>query len=161
MSQIRCSKCSFVHIESHDWLGCWGHHMKSLGFKALGEHQKVRNCRFTIHFQLLRRWNHQITFFRSSVQNSTYLGCVCVSLVQVEPLPGNISDWPKGPAVEEPVQDAGSLWQTRVQLFPPHLHPSSGHQAAPQGLGGRWFQTEMDRQTCMFSQYIIIFSVYF
>lgn len=35
---------SFVMcVESHDWLGCWGHHMKSPGFKALAEHQKVRN----------------------------------------------------------------------------------------------------------------------
>ncbi|KAF7218049.1 tubulin monoglutamylase TTLL4 isoform X1 [Nothobranchius furzeri] len=28
---------------SHDWLGCWGHHMKSPGFKALGEHQKLNH----------------------------------------------------------------------------------------------------------------------
>ncbi|KAF3843462.1 hypothetical protein F7725_002311 [Dissostichus mawsoni] len=28
--------------KSYDWLGCWGHHMKSPGFKALAEHQKVR-----------------------------------------------------------------------------------------------------------------------
>lgn len=27
--------------ESNDWLGCWGHHMKSPGFKAIREHQKV------------------------------------------------------------------------------------------------------------------------
>lgn len=29
-------------IESHDWLGCWGHHMKSPCFKTLQEHQKVK-----------------------------------------------------------------------------------------------------------------------
>lgn len=34
---------SVVCVESHDWLGCWGHHMKSPGFKTLGEHQKVQN----------------------------------------------------------------------------------------------------------------------
>lgn len=38
-----------VRVESHDWLGCWGHHMKSPGFKALGEHQKVGNCTNTTH----------------------------------------------------------------------------------------------------------------
>ncbi|KAH3717495.1 hypothetical protein DPMN_060789 [Dreissena polymorpha] len=26
---------------NHDWLGCWGKHMKSQGFKALREYQKV------------------------------------------------------------------------------------------------------------------------
>ncbi|MEQ2268144.1 Tubulin polyglutamylase ttll4, partial [Xenotaenia resolanae] len=26
--------------KSYDWVGCWGHHMKSPGFKAIGEHQK-------------------------------------------------------------------------------------------------------------------------
>ncbi|MEQ2213762.1 Tubulin polyglutamylase ttll4, partial [Xenoophorus captivus] len=28
--------------KSYDWVGCWGHHMKSPGFKAIGEHQKLR-----------------------------------------------------------------------------------------------------------------------
>lgn len=36
-----------VIAESYDWLGCWGHHMKSPGFKAIGEHQKVIFCRQT------------------------------------------------------------------------------------------------------------------
>lgn len=32
---------SVFPAESNDWLGCWGHHMKSPGFKAIREHQKV------------------------------------------------------------------------------------------------------------------------
>lgn len=32
---------SVFPTESNDWLGCWGHHMKSPGFKAIKEHQKV------------------------------------------------------------------------------------------------------------------------
>lgn len=43
------------HIESHDWLGCWGHHMKSPGFKALGEHQKVSTCTWTTLDSTLRK----------------------------------------------------------------------------------------------------------
>eukprot|EP00064_Thunnus_orientalis_P008415 superscaffoldBa00000998_g8438 len=39
--------------ESHDWLGCWGHHMKSPGFKALGEHQKLNH--FPGTFQIGRK----------------------------------------------------------------------------------------------------------
>lgn len=147
---------TFVYLESHDWLGCWGHHMKSPGFKALGEHQKVKNCRYTNHPNFIpqedftREGKRIKLSFRSSVQNSIYRGCVGVSFVLVEPLPRNFPDWQEGPSVEEPVQDAGSLWQTRVQLFPPDVHPSSGYQAAPQGLGGQWLQAEMDHQTCMF-----------
>nr|XP_029512313.1 uncharacterized protein LOC115126815 isoform X3 [Oncorhynchus nerka] len=30
-----------VTKRSHDWLGCWGHHMKSPGFKAIREYQKA------------------------------------------------------------------------------------------------------------------------
>ncbi|XP_049904584.1 tubulin polyglutamylase TTLL4 isoform X1 [Epinephelus moara] len=39
--------------KSHDWLGCWGHHMKSPGFKALGEHQKLNH--FPGTFQIGRK----------------------------------------------------------------------------------------------------------
>uniref|UniRef100_A0A3Q3F0E1 Tubulin tyrosine ligase-like family, member 4 n=1 Tax=Labrus bergylta TaxID=56723 RepID=A0A3Q3F0E1_9LABR len=39
--------------KSHDWLGCWGHHMKSLGFKVLGEHQKLNH--FPGTFQIGRK----------------------------------------------------------------------------------------------------------
>uniref|UniRef100_A0A3B4UQW3 Tubulin tyrosine ligase-like family, member 4 n=1 Tax=Seriola dumerili TaxID=41447 RepID=A0A3B4UQW3_SERDU len=39
--------------KSHDWLGCWGHHMKSLGFKALEEHQKLNH--FPGTFQIGRK----------------------------------------------------------------------------------------------------------
>lgn len=35
------NKVLVVVAESHDWLGCWGHHMKSPGFKAIREYQKV------------------------------------------------------------------------------------------------------------------------
>ncbi|XP_038577230.1 tubulin polyglutamylase TTLL4 [Micropterus salmoides] len=42
-----------VTKKSHDWLGCWGHHMKSLGFKALGEHQKLNH--FPGTFQIGRK----------------------------------------------------------------------------------------------------------
>ncbi|KAM9709206.1 tubulin monoglutamylase TTLL4 isoform 2-T13 [Menidia menidia] len=39
--------------KSHDWLGCWGHHMKSAGFRALGEHQKLNH--FPGTFQIGRK----------------------------------------------------------------------------------------------------------
>ncbi|XP_063744262.1 tubulin polyglutamylase TTLL4 isoform X2 [Eleginops maclovinus] len=39
--------------KSHDWLGCWGHHMKSPGFKALAEHQKLNH--FPGTFQIGRK----------------------------------------------------------------------------------------------------------
>lgn len=32
---------SVFPTESDDWLGCWGHHMKSPSFRAIREHQKV------------------------------------------------------------------------------------------------------------------------
>uniref|UniRef100_A0A1A7XK55 Tubulin tyrosine ligase-like family, member 4 n=1 Tax=Iconisemion striatum TaxID=60296 RepID=A0A1A7XK55_9TELE len=38
---------------NQDWLGCWGHHMKSPGFKALGEHQKLNH--FPGTFQIGRK----------------------------------------------------------------------------------------------------------
>ncbi|XP_026151395.1 tubulin monoglutamylase TTLL4 isoform X2 [Mastacembelus armatus] len=42
-----------VTKKSHDWLGCWGHHMKSPGFKALGVHQKLNH--FPGTFQIGRK----------------------------------------------------------------------------------------------------------
>ncbi|XP_069576550.1 tubulin monoglutamylase TTLL4 [Brachyistius frenatus] len=39
--------------KSHDWLGCWGHHMKSPGFKVLAEHQKLNH--FPGTFQIGRK----------------------------------------------------------------------------------------------------------
>ncbi|XP_017265546.1 tubulin polyglutamylase TTLL4 isoform X2 [Kryptolebias marmoratus] len=42
-----------VTKKSHDWLGCWGHHMKSPGFKVLGEHQKLNH--FPGTFQIGRK----------------------------------------------------------------------------------------------------------
>lgn len=42
-----------VTKKSHDWLGCWGHHMKSPGFKVLGDHQKLNH--FPGTFQIGRK----------------------------------------------------------------------------------------------------------
>ncbi|XP_032371284.1 tubulin monoglutamylase TTLL4 [Etheostoma spectabile] len=42
-----------VTKKSHDWLGCWGHHMKSPAFKALEEHQKLNH--FPGTFQIGRK----------------------------------------------------------------------------------------------------------
>uniref|UniRef100_A0A3P9PPL9 Tubulin tyrosine ligase like 4 n=1 Tax=Poecilia reticulata TaxID=8081 RepID=A0A3P9PPL9_POERE len=39
--------------KSNNWLGCWGHHMKSPGFKAIGEHQKLNH--FPGTFQIGRK----------------------------------------------------------------------------------------------------------
>ncbi|XP_057708450.1 tubulin polyglutamylase TTLL4 isoform X2 [Corythoichthys intestinalis] len=39
--------------KSHDWLGCWGHHMKSHCFKTLQEHQKLNH--FPGTFQIGRK----------------------------------------------------------------------------------------------------------
>ncbi|ROJ66278.1 Tubulin polyglutamylase TTLL4 [Anabarilius grahami] len=39
--------------KSHDWLGCWGHHMKSPGFKAIREFQKLNH--FPGSFQIGRK----------------------------------------------------------------------------------------------------------
>lgn len=54
-----------------------------------------------------------------------------IILALVEPLPRNLPDRQEGPTVEKSVQDAKSLWQTRVWLFSPDFCSSSGHQAAP------------------------------
>ncbi|KAI3356017.1 hypothetical protein L3Q82_017287 [Scortum barcoo] len=42
-----------VTKKSHDWLGCWGHHMKSPCFKTIGEHQKLNH--FPGTFQIGRK----------------------------------------------------------------------------------------------------------
>ncbi|XP_068429016.1 tubulin monoglutamylase TTLL4 [Clinocottus analis] len=42
-----------VTKKSHDWLGCWGHHMKSPCFKTLAEHQKLNH--FPGTFQIGRK----------------------------------------------------------------------------------------------------------
>ncbi|NXE01734.1 TTLL4 polyglutamylase, partial [Chaetorhynchus papuensis] len=42
-----------VSKKSNDWLGCWGHHMKSPGFKAIKEHQKLNH--FPGSFQIGRK----------------------------------------------------------------------------------------------------------
>ncbi|XP_051938962.1 tubulin polyglutamylase TTLL4 isoform X1 [Hippocampus zosterae] len=48
------ARSHFVHTKkSHDWLGCWGHHMKSLCFKTLQEHQKLNH--FPGTFQIGRK----------------------------------------------------------------------------------------------------------
>ncbi|KAK7913701.1 hypothetical protein WMY93_013912 [Mugilogobius chulae] len=39
--------------KSHDWLGCWGHHMKAVCFKTIGEHQKLNH--FPGTFQIGRK----------------------------------------------------------------------------------------------------------
>ncbi|MBN3319758.1 TTLL4 polyglutamylase, partial [Atractosteus spatula] len=39
--------------KSYDWLGCWGHHMKSPGFKAIREYQKLNH--FPGSFQIGRK----------------------------------------------------------------------------------------------------------
>ncbi|XP_061734905.1 tubulin monoglutamylase TTLL4-like isoform X1 [Nerophis ophidion] len=39
--------------KSHDWMGCWGHHMKSPCFKTLQEHQKLNH--FPGTFQIGRK----------------------------------------------------------------------------------------------------------
>ncbi|XP_018585215.2 tubulin monoglutamylase TTLL4 isoform X1 [Scleropages formosus] len=39
--------------KSHDWLGCWGHHMKSPGFKEIREYQKLNH--FPGSFQIGRK----------------------------------------------------------------------------------------------------------
>lgn len=42
-----------VTKKSHDWLGCWGHHMKSVCFKTVAEHQKLNH--FPGTFQIGRK----------------------------------------------------------------------------------------------------------
>ncbi|XP_078259405.1 tubulin monoglutamylase TTLL4 isoform X2 [Rhinoraja longicauda] len=41
---------------SYDWLGCWGHHMKSPLFKTLREYQKPASAR-GIGIQVIHKWN--------------------------------------------------------------------------------------------------------
>ncbi|XP_073701694.1 tubulin monoglutamylase TTLL4 isoform X1 [Garra rufa] len=48
------SRSHFIATKkSHDWLGCWGHHMKSPGFKAIREFQKLNH--FPGSFQIGRK----------------------------------------------------------------------------------------------------------
>ncbi|NWX98183.1 TTLL4 polyglutamylase, partial [Nothoprocta ornata] len=42
-----------VSRKSSDWLGCWGHHMKSANFRAIREHQKLNH--FPGSFQIGRK----------------------------------------------------------------------------------------------------------
>ncbi|XP_073161004.1 tubulin monoglutamylase TTLL4 isoform X2 [Lepidochelys kempii] len=42
-----------VSKKNSDWLGCWGHHMKSPGFRAIKEHQKLNH--FPGSFQIGRK----------------------------------------------------------------------------------------------------------
>ncbi|NXF11800.1 TTLL4 polyglutamylase, partial [Smithornis capensis] len=42
-----------VSEKSNDWLGCWGHHMKSPSFRAIKEHQKLNH--FPGSFQIGRK----------------------------------------------------------------------------------------------------------
>ncbi|KAM6421213.1 LOW QUALITY PROTEIN: tubulin monoglutamylase TTLL4 [Rhynochetos jubatus] len=42
-----------VSKKSSDWLGCWGHHMKSSSFRAIREHQKLNH--FPGSFQIGRK----------------------------------------------------------------------------------------------------------
>ncbi|XP_015724436.1 tubulin polyglutamylase TTLL4 isoform X2 [Coturnix japonica] len=42
-----------VSEKSYDWLGCWGQHMKSPGFRAIREHQKLNH--FPGSFQIGRK----------------------------------------------------------------------------------------------------------
>ncbi|KAI1885015.1 hypothetical protein AGOR_G00215830 [Albula goreensis] len=42
-----------VTKKSYDWLGCWGHHMKSAGFRTLREYQKLNH--FPGSFQIGRK----------------------------------------------------------------------------------------------------------
>ncbi|XP_072274123.1 tubulin monoglutamylase TTLL4 isoform X2 [Pyxicephalus adspersus] len=42
-----------VTKKTHDWLGCWGHHMKSTAFKSIREYQKLNH--FPGSFQIGRK----------------------------------------------------------------------------------------------------------
>ncbi|XP_073161006.1 tubulin monoglutamylase TTLL4 isoform X4 [Lepidochelys kempii] len=48
-----CSQDEEEEEENSDWLGCWGHHMKSPGFRAIKEHQKLNH--FPGSFQIGRK----------------------------------------------------------------------------------------------------------
>lgn len=118
--------------------------MKSLCFKAIGQHQKVSG----------RPSRNRLRFGKSRSTLLTGLDCdafvLVVGFILVEPFPRDVSDWQEGPAVEEPVQDAGSLRKAGVRLLPSNLCPPPGYQAASQSVGGRRLQAEMDHQTCAF-----------
>ncbi|XP_061548412.1 tubulin polyglutamylase TTLL4 isoform X2 [Phycodurus eques] len=48
------TRSHFIHTKkSNDWLGCWGHHMKSSCFRTLQEHQKLNH--FPGTFQIGRK----------------------------------------------------------------------------------------------------------
>ncbi|XP_050756364.1 tubulin monoglutamylase TTLL4 isoform X3 [Gymnogyps californianus] len=45
-----------VSKKSNDWLGCWGHHMKSPSFRSIREHQKPASAR-GIGIQVIHKWS--------------------------------------------------------------------------------------------------------
>ncbi|NXM24773.1 TTLL4 polyglutamylase, partial [Oxyruncus cristatus] len=51
--QTVCRSHFRVSKKSNDWLGCWGHHMKSPSFRAIREHQKLNH--FPGSFQIGRK----------------------------------------------------------------------------------------------------------
>ncbi|NXK30074.1 TTLL4 polyglutamylase, partial [Piprites chloris] len=51
--QTVCRSHFRVSKKSSDWLGCWGHHMKSPSFRAIREHQKLNH--FPGSFQIGRK----------------------------------------------------------------------------------------------------------
>lgn len=171
LSVISCHSCPFFFffppLESHDWLGCWGHHMKSPGFKAIREFQKVRLGAWSVCVLLLCNKNPSIWYlifddlenYLSSCWSyfNTFHNCLILPVSRVltrvhfclaaEPLSRLLSDRPEGQTLEEPVQDAGTLWQKRIWLLPTLLHSPTGYQAAAEGLGWWRQQAEVDRQT--------------
>ncbi len=102
-------------------------------------------------------WWFSLNDFPSCWYSDTFPNCLILSVswaltsmrfcLAAEPLSRLLSDRPEGPTLEEPVQDAGTLWQIRVWLLPTLLHSPTGYQAAKEGLGGWSQQAEMDRQT--------------
>ncbi|KAM9305042.1 tubulin monoglutamylase TTLL4 [Gastrophryne carolinensis] len=47
------ARSHFRVTKKHDWLGCWGHHMKSVAFKTIREYQKLNH--FPGSFQIGRK----------------------------------------------------------------------------------------------------------
>uniref|UniRef100_A0A670JZ52 Tubulin tyrosine ligase like 4 n=1 Tax=Podarcis muralis TaxID=64176 RepID=A0A670JZ52_PODMU len=45
-----------ISKRNNDWLGCWGHHMKSPGFRVIREHQKPASAR-GIGIQVIHKWS--------------------------------------------------------------------------------------------------------
>ncbi|CAH6791782.1 Ttll4 [Phodopus roborovskii] len=45
-----------ISKRNDDWLGCWGHHMKSPGFRSIREHQKPASAR-GIGIQVIHKWS--------------------------------------------------------------------------------------------------------